>query len=145
MTEHKDAMTPGQVSDIARWQKNMFDAGWVHLSNLLGYAKNTITDQAAELTALRAERDRDHAEINLKADFIAATVDQLAQMEADRDAALARVGVLEVALTFYADPETYETQYERMPCDCCTDIFEPINDDKGEKARAALANKGADE
>lgn len=47
-------------------------------------------------------------------------------------------GLME-ALAFYADKSTYETQYERMPCDCCTDIFEPINDDKGSKARAAIA------
>lgn len=53
-----------------------------------------------------------------------------------RDAVI--VGLVE-ALAFYADESTYETQYERMPCDCCTDIFEPINDDKGSKARAAIA------
>jgi len=43
------------------------------------------------------------------------------------------------SLAFYADSQTYETQYERMSCDCCTDIFEPINADKGGSARAALA------
>jgi hypothetical protein len=43
------------------------------------------------------------------------------------------------ALLFYADDATYETIYERRSCDCCTDIFEPINEDKGAKARAALA------
>lgn len=49
------------------------------------------------------------------------------------------VAGLEAALRFYADAQTYETQYERMPCECCTDIFEPINNDNGEKARAALS------
>lgn len=42
-------------------------------------------------------------------------------------------------IAFYASESTYETQYERMSCGCCTDIFEPINDDKGQRARAYLA------
>ena len=50
----------------------------------------------------------------------------------------ARAERLEEALRFYADDETYETQYWRRSCGCCTDIFEPINDDRGAKARAAL-------
>ena len=42
------------------------------------------------------------------------------------------------ALEFYGDETAYDTQYERLPCDCCTDIYEPINDDRGAKARAAI-------
>ena len=49
------------------------------------------------------------------------------------------VAALVEALRFYADEATYETIYERRSCDCCTDIFEPINEDKGAKARAAIA------
>ena len=52
-----------------------------------------------------------------------------------------RVAELEEALRFYADSETYETRYERRSCGCCTDIYEPINDDKGEIARDALEGK----
>jgi capsid protein len=59
-------------------------------------------------------------------------------LEYQRDAAEAKVAALTAALRFYADSETYETQYERMSCECCTNIFEPINEDKGAKARAAL-------
>jgi hypothetical protein len=59
-------------------------------------------------------------------------------LEDQRDAAEAKVAALTAALRFYADSETYETQYERMSCECCTNIFEPINEDKGAKARAAL-------
>jgi len=47
------------------------------------------------------------------------------------------------AIEWYADASNYETHYETLPCDCCTDIFEPIDNDKGEKARATLdAMKG---
>jgi hypothetical protein len=55
------------------------------------------------------------------------------------DATKAQLEKAVEALRFYADEDAYETQYERLPCDCCTDIFEPINDDKGKTARAALA------
>jgi hypothetical protein len=43
------------------------------------------------------------------------------------------------ALRFYADEDEYETNYETLPCDCCTDIYEPVMRDRGDKARAALA------
>ena len=43
------------------------------------------------------------------------------------------------ALEFYADRDNYEPVYERMPCDCCTDIYEPVKRDEGDTARAALA------
>jgi len=43
------------------------------------------------------------------------------------------------ALRFYADEDEYETNYETLPCDCCTDIYEPVMRDCGDKARAALA------
>ena len=48
-----------------------------------------------------------------------------------KDAEIAR---LRAELEWYGDPVNYETQYESLPCGCCTDIFEPINDDKGERA-----------
>lgn len=54
------------------------------------------------------------------------------------EAQAARIRELGEALAFYADEATYETQYERLSCECCTDIYEPINDDKGAKARAVL-------
>jgi len=69
---------------------------------------------------------------NTRIDLHDATKAQLEECEA-------RLRKVVAALRFYADKEAYETQYERLPCDCCTDIFEPINDDKGEKARAVLA------
>lgn len=43
------------------------------------------------------------------------------------------------ALEFYADRDNYEPVYERMPCDCCTDIYEPVKRDEGDTARAAIA------
>lgn len=48
------------------------------------------------------------------------------------------IGELLGALEFYGDETAYDTQYDRLPCDCCTDIYEPINDDRGAKARAAI-------
>ena len=71
-----------------------------------------------------------------QADYKARILSAIEPQPDSRDAVMAR---LMEALAFYADESTYETQYERMPCDCCTDIFEPINDDKGSKARAAIA------
>lgn len=63
----------------------------------------------------------------------------LDKRHSDRISALeARVKVLTEALEFYADESTYVTHYEREACDCCTRIFEPINEDRGETARAAL-------
>ena len=53
-----------------------------------------------------------------------------------------RVAELEKALSwFYDDSEIYEARYEPLSCGCCTDIYEPINDDKGEIARDALEGK----
>lgn len=43
------------------------------------------------------------------------------------------------ALEWYTDARNYETNYTTRPCGCCADSFVPINGDKGEKARAALA------
>lgn len=63
--------------------------------------------------------------------------------EAEAAALRDRLARMEGALTFYADESTYETQYERLPCDCCTDIYEPINRDKGSIARAALTDGGS--
>ena len=51
---------------------------------------------------------------------------------------------LRAALEWYADSDNYETQYEKLPCECCTDIFEPINRDRGERARAVLATPAPD-
>ena len=45
----------------------------------------------AEVARLTKERDTDHANINLKADFIEATINQLALAEAERDEARAQV------------------------------------------------------
>ena len=74
------------------------------------------------------------------ADCLAALV----QRRAECDELRAEVARLREALAFYADESTYETQYERLPCDCCTDIYEPINDDKGTIARAALTDGGGE-
>lgn len=49
------------------------------------------------------------------------------------------VEVMVKALEFYADRDNYEPVYERMPCDCCTEIYEPVKRDEGDIARAALA------
>jgi hypothetical protein len=86
---------------------------------------DSVAAMEKELIALRAERELDHANINLKAEFIAATVDQLAQMEAERDAALSRVAELETALAEIATAPPHSVD--------------------GQIARAALANKGATE
>lgn len=49
-------------------------------------------DEAADrIEALVAERDEDHANINLKADFIDATINQLAEMECRAEAAEAKL------------------------------------------------------
>jgi len=47
---------------------------------------------------------------------------------------------LREVLGFYADETQYETAYETLPCECCTDIFEPIMRDKGQSARTALGD-----
>jgi len=65
--------------------------------------------------------------------------DILAQTVAANAALVKRLEEARGVIEFYAAERTYETQYERLPCECCTDIFEPINEDKGERARAFLA------
>lgn len=50
--------------------------------------RNALEKAEVERDALLAERAKDHAEINLKADFIDATINQLAEAEATRDAAI---------------------------------------------------------
>ena len=198
MTEHKDATTPGQVADMVATLRDGFGSDMAKpiqdyftesAPQIMGKAADVIEAQSAELTALRAERAIDHAEINLKADFIAATIDQLAQMEferdafravlaaagyqkldeiaaysvgdaallgcmarlatskiiSERDAALARVGVLEVALREFADPKSW---FESDPHDYGDPMIQCWGDGSikpEDFARAALAHKGADE
>ena len=79
----------------------------------------------------RQRMDRDHLDV-------LALMKMLADDRKRRDEAEARVKALTEALEFYAAENTYVTHYEREACDCCTHIFEPINQDKGETARAAL-------
>ena len=74
-------------------------------------------------------------------EFATLTADDSRDMAATIRALASEVERLRAAIGFYADPETYETQYEPKGCGCCTDIFEPINDDKGDIARAALQEK----
>lgn len=66
---------------------------------------------------------------------------QLSEANATVATLTAQVEAMRGTLEWYADPDTYETQYEPLHCGCCTDIFEPINIDKGEKARAALTTE----
>lgn len=79
----------------------------------------------------RQRMDRDHLDI-------LALGKMLADDRKRRDEAEARVKALTAALDFYADESTYVTHYAREACDRCTRIFEPINEDRGETARAAL-------
>lgn len=102
--------------------------------------------EPAEAGGKRAEEERDRRIEPEEVDrMLGASEPIMAEAyygaEAAREAADARVAELEAALRFYADEETYETQYERLFCGCCTDIFEPINNDKGAIARATLAGK----
>jgi hypothetical protein len=100
---------------------------------------DSVAAMEKELIALRAERDRDHANINLKADFIAATIDQLAQMEAERDAALARVLVLTELLVRNMVFDLGSAD-EGLNAVGGWPVVDKIMSD-----RAALANKGATE
>jgi hypothetical protein len=55
------------------------------------------------------------------------------------DALEAKLAKAVAALRFYADETHYDTVYEPLPCEYCTDIYEPINKDRGSSARAVLA------
>ena len=70
-----------------------------------------------------------------------AGVDALREIQAAQPSpdVAALVEALVDALEFYADRDNYEPVYERMPCDCCTEIYEPVKRDEGDTARAALA------
>lgn len=55
-----------------------------------------------------------------------------------------RVVALVEALRFYEDAESYDYTYEQLPCECCTDIFKPVERDNGDTARAALRAIGGE-
>lgn len=110
---------------------------WAH-SDLVR-SRTLITALITQNAALRAENEA-YRESHLHADK------RLLHEKARAEAAEAQIATLTAqvegltgALKFYADESAYETQYERLPCDCCTDIYEPINRDKGAVARAALS------
>ena len=72
-------------------------------------------------------------------DFEKVTVGD-ARDAADRIEALeAKLAQAVEVLEWYADKCNYETFHEDLPCDCCTDIYEPVMRDEGETARTALA------
>ena len=70
-------------------------------------------------------------------EYILAT--EHARIVAEKDA---RIAELEEALEWYSDETQYVNTCEQLPCECCTDIFKPIERDEGSIARAAL--KGDD-
>ena len=76
-------------------------------------------------------------------DDLAAEVIRLTQINAELTAANAALMVRDaearVMAEFYANELAYDYDYERMPCDCCTDIYKPIERDEGATARAWLA------
>lgn len=142
---------------VSAVRQALVDAAYTHGSTMMKassamfkaeiYATNAITAlEPAEAGGKRAEEERDRRIEPEEVDrMLGASEPIMAEAyygaEAAREAADARVAELEAALRFYADEETYETQYERLFCGCCTDIFEPINNDKGAIARATLAGK----
>jgi hypothetical protein len=67
----------------------------------------------AEIARLTKERDTDHANINLKADFIEATINQLALAEAERDEARAQVAAAFVAAEKALESRKYGDPDER--------------------------------
>ena len=79
----------------------------------------------AEVARLTKERDTDHANINLKADFIEATINQLALAEAERDEARAQVaaayGSAADALQNLAENWDCGHNESRL-CDCARDV-----------------------
>lgn len=82
-------------------------AGLRNLAAVLG--KEAFTYAADRIEALLAEREKDHANINLKADFIDNTINQLAETEAKLSKA---IGTLELVQMMdvheLIDIETYE-------------------------------------
>lgn len=130
---------------------------WAWIVNGWGSAWNVPDEDADPLAvryvradlfdAVKAERD------NYKALYEAERDDELLNIARqagyqdgaeDRRKLEARVKALSEALEFYADESTYVTHYELEACDCCTRIFEPINEDRGETARAALQENADD-
>lgn len=78
----------------------------------------------AEIKRLKKDRDTDRANINLKADFIEATIDQLAKAEAERDEAR-----VQAAAAFEAAAKALQNvadnwdcgHNESRLCDCARD------------------------
>ena len=101
----------------------------------------------AEVARLTKERDTDHANINLKADFIEATINQLALAEAERDEARAQVAAAFVAAEKalesrkYGDPD----EREEYAFDAALDRgIVAIRALASDHAKAALAQKGGE-
>ena len=86
---------------------------------------NRAEKAEAEIARLTKERDTDHANINLKADFIEATINQLALAEAERDEARAQVaaayGSAADALQNLAENWDCGHNESRL-CDCARDV-----------------------
>ena len=91
----------------------------------------------AEIARLTKERDTDHANINLKADFIEATINQLALAEAERDEARAQV-----AAAYEAAAEKCDVVFQDGVGDLIRGIGDEIRRLTPAHAKAALEAYG---
>ena len=128
----------------------MLNASNILLSGLLSDAKSADgLDQLHYFAGMEVDELLDLVERHQRdADKIAALEAEVREMALQYLAtagqaheALDEAERLRLALTFYADESAYETAYETLPCECCTNIYEPVMRDRGNAARAALDPK----
>tara|TARA_R110000824_G_scaffold71870_1_gene183823 strand:+ start:718 stop:1113 length:396 start_codon:yes stop_codon:yes gene_type:complete len=97
-------------------------------------------DVDAKLMTLRAEVADCHVNINTKADFIDATINQLAAADELADTLRAEVARLRLALEWYGEQvHTFATDQTGKRADVVLDL------DGGSRARAALEHGEADQ
>jgi hypothetical protein len=116
---------------IKQWDEYVESMG-----SVTGEVEHIAQKMRDRIEQLEREREVDHANINLKADFIDKTLNQLAEAE------LKLVNAME-ALRFYANEDNYKGYSSTDPCGCCSSWYEPkINidgEDSGGVARTVLA------
>jgi len=132
------------------WNVQHCCKNWSSMDNIptptVIYEPNTpwsdVSPLERERDKLRKECDEARAEVVEIKEVLSASRSACARSADQLCAATKEIERLREALEFYAEPENWQTRTRRLPCECCSEIGDPLTqEDGGEKARTALEDE----